>query len=269
MGIMGEDKNGAKTIKSTQTAFDIIETISRKEYPNLSEITAETENARSTIHYHLNTLQENRYVIKDEQGYRLGLRLTHLGNIALQHYELNEIVEKPVDTLGADTNAISQVVVIEDGKATTLFKSAHTEIDGYQIDVGTATDIHCTAYGQAILAHLSTDEVEEIIAAHGLPEHTENTITDESQLFERLEDVRNQGFSYTEEEHVLGISSIAAPLLTQVSNEVIGAVGITNVDDELSKPKYIKAKRFTDTYSGKVQRTAQIIDDKVADIRKQ
>lgn len=92
-------------------------TIVESDHPTTSEIAAITDHPRSTIHYHLNTMRRNRYVVKDDEGYRLGLRMGHMGDLARQHHALSGMVEKPVD----ETDVIAQVVVVESGKAVTLY----------------------------------------------------------------------------------------------------------------------------------------------------
>lgn len=250
-----------KKIKSTQTAFDIIESIAEAERPSVSDIAEEVDHSRSTVHYHLQTLQQNRYVVRDEKGFRLGLRMAHLGNLALRKHRLTGIVEKIADGLAADTDAVAHVAVKERNKLVWLYRSEDSHIEDLPTTVGNQVELHCTAYGQAILAHLPEESVASVLAECSLPAHTENTLTDRDTLEDRLSKVRQLGFAYSSGEFVDGIASIASPIISD-EDGVIGAIGVTTLDNQIENPyMHTKARRFSDELPGKIRDTARIVGD--------
>lgn len=262
---MGSTVTREKTIQSTQTAFDIIEVIAERDRPSISEIAETVDYSRSTVHYHLKTLERNRYVVRDEEGLRLGLRMARLGDLALRKHRLEGVVEKPADDLAAETDATAHVAVAEGEKLVWLYRSPNDERGDLGADVGEETHLHCTAYGQAILAHAPAETVDALAADTGLPAVTDRTITDPGALRERLETVRELGFAYSEEEFREGVSSIAAPVL-DADGDVVGAVGITDSRDRIHDPyKQTKARRFSEERPGQVGKAARIVSDHVAD----
>lgn len=263
---MGTYDTKQKTIQSTQTAFDIIETIAKHDRSSISEIAGEVEYSRSTVHYHLKTLRQNRYVVKDEPGFRLGLKLAHLGNLALERHHLSDVIEKVVDDLAAETDAIAHVAVKEGPKLVWLYRSPTTEPNDIPTGVGIETDIHACAYGQAILAFLPTDTIDAIASETGLPEATDTTLTTRAELEERLEMVHDLGFAYSAKEAWEGFSSIAAPVVDESTGDVVASIGITDVDDRIDDPyKHAKARRFSDELPGLVQQSARIAGNKITD----
>ena len=262
---MEPNPTSEKMIKSTQTAFDIVETIGEYGSPTVTEIANGVEYSRSTVHYHLKTLQQNHYVIKDDQGFRLGLRIARLGDLALQNHGLSGLVEPVVKDLAEEGGAVAHVGVPEGDKLVWLYRSSNNDAEELSTNAFTETHIHCTAYGQAILAYSPDDVVDDLIAAHGLPELTEKTLSDRDALDERLATIRDLGFAYSAEEYREGISSIAAPIIDE-DDEIVGAIGITDAHDRVDNPyKHAKARRFSDERPGLVQQAARIAGDKLTD----
>ena len=85
--------------------------------------------------------------------------------------------------------------------------------------------LHCNSLGKAMLAHMSEETVLEIIERHGLPKKTKNTITNLEDLLAELEDVREQGHAFDEEELITGLRCVAAPVRDSSEN-IFGAVSV-------------------------------------------
>jgi len=64
------------------------------------------------------------------------------------------------------------------------------------------------------------------VRRRGLPQATENTITDPDALGERLETVRRRGFALNDEERLKGLRCVAVPV-TADSGEVLGAISVS------------------------------------------
>jgi DNA-binding IclR family transcriptional regulator len=65
--------------------------------------------------------------------------------------------------------------------------------------------MHLTSAGKAILAHYPRERVEEIIDHRGLDSATPNSITEREALFKELEDIRERGFSFNNQENIEGL----------------------------------------------------------------
>ncbi len=263
---MESNATDGKTIQSIETAFAIIEHIAETDRPSVSEIAAEVGCSRSTAHYHLKTLQQNRYVIRDTEGLRLGLRVARLGDLALRESDLHGIIEKNADDLAAETDAIAHVAVKEGEKMVWVYRSSDGKITDLQTEVGRETYVHCTAYGQAILAYMPEERVNALIERFGLPAITDQTITEADDLEEQLEVIREIGFAYSVGGFHREMSSIAAPIF-DTTGTVVGTIGITNASKHINNPyKHAKARRFSDELPSHVQKAARIASDNLADL---
>lgn len=253
-----------KTIQSARTAFAIIEIIAERDSPTITDIADAVDCSRSTVHYHLRTLQRSNYVVRGEDGLCLGLRMARLGNVALRKHRLTGIIEETTDALAMETDTVAHVAVKEGNKLVWLYQSSSSDLDDLPAAVGKETPLHCTAYGQAILAYAPSDTIETVVAESGLPAVTEKTITDRETLEDRLATVRQLGFAYSPEGYQDGLSSIAGPIFDD-SDDVVGAIGITDSHHRIDNPyRHPKARRFSDELPSHIQKAARIASDKVS-----
>ena len=68
------------------------------------------------------------------------------------------------------------------------------------VPISRALPLHCSAAGKAILAFLAKHQIESIIKRYGLPQFTENTITNEKVLMAELKRIEAQGYAESYEE---------------------------------------------------------------------
>ncbi len=253
-----------KKIQSADTVFDILECIQRLDGAGVSEIAQHLDYSKSTIHYYLTTLEQRQALRKDGNCYRLGFQLVTLGAHARQQHELFGVVEHKTKDLANEMGSVAHTVVEDGGQAIFLSRAVgDRDVDTY---IGMQTDLHCTAYGKAILAHLPSESVDRILGEGDLPRRTAHTVTDREKLAEQLETVRDIRLAYADEECAEGMSSIAAPIVYGDTGEVYGAIGISDAPDRIPDPrKHRKARRFSGEVPEFVERTARIVSEQIAE----
>src|SRR5213078_840712 len=99
--------------------------------------------------------------------------------------------------------------------------------------IGVRKPAYCTAEGQAMLAFLPQQVVEQAIAA-GLAPRTPKTITSADKFQKALAAVRQRGCAIEDEESELGMVCVAAPIRDD-TGAVVAAVGIAGPVTRLSK----------------------------------
>jgi DNA-binding IclR family transcriptional regulator len=60
---------------------------------------------------------------------------------------------------------------------------------------------------------MDQEQTRKIIESKGLPRFTDNSIMDPASYYQELEQVRQQGFAVDDEEYILGVRAVAAPLM--------------------------------------------------------
>lgn len=222
-------------VKSVARAFDIVEALKELDGAGVSELADSTGIPPSTVFNYLATLREREYVVKDGQEYALANRFIHLGDYAKNRHDLVDVARREIEPLVEETGETVNIMVEENGlgiyahsrtAATGLTNFAHTRKREH---------LHSTAAGKAILAALPDERVDEILAERGLPRQTTGTITDEDELREELEEIREAGVSFNDEENTPGIRAVGAPIRT--GGEEVAAVSvagpINRFDDDL------------------------------------
>jgi DNA-binding IclR family transcriptional regulator len=222
------ERKGPKRIKTTETVFKILRCIQQTEPSTVTDLTSQLNISKSTIHTHLYTLQELGYLVQEDEGYRLGLPFLTLGGHVQQsgpYGKLYQISKPEIDELADMTGERTQIVVEENGWGYYLYQATGERAVQADTVIGSQTPLHSTAVGKALLAHMSTERVDEIIDRHGLPPDMKNTLTDREHLFNRLDRIEERGYSFDRGERVEGIYCVGAPVMAE--GTVYGAVSVS------------------------------------------
>lgn len=220
------DSNGSD-VKSIVKTFDILETVMENEGLGISEIADHCGLANSTVHRHLNTLERRGYIVKEGGKYEIAIRFLKLGEYAKARRKVYQLVEPAIEEVAEQTSELVQFVSYENKHALYVESVAGDHAVRADPEIGECVPLHATAAGKAILAYLPDDEVKELIALRGLPQLTENTITDEEELFEELELVREREYSTNDEEQIEGLRAVGVPIRkTANGGRAIGALSI-------------------------------------------
>jgi DNA-binding IclR family transcriptional regulator len=86
-----------------------------------------------------------------------------------------------------------------------------------------------------------------------LEQHTERTITHRDALFEELETIRDQGYAFDRDEHLVGLRCVSAPTVND-EDRAIGAVIVSGPKDRL------RDERFEEQFPKHVQAAANVIE---------
>jgi DNA-binding IclR family transcriptional regulator len=220
------NQQNPNTVKTAQTTCDLLEELKQQRGATVTELTDTFDLSKSSIHNYLTTLEQDGYVVKEDNIYRVGLRFLDLGGHARHGERIYSIAKDEVAELANETGELANLLVEEHGKGVYLHR-AHGE-DAVKTDsyIGQRVYLHNTALGNAILAHFPQSRVDEIIDRHGLPATTENTITERNNLYTRLEHIREEGVAFDDEARVKGLRCVAVPIVNN-NDTVEGAISVS------------------------------------------
>lgn len=223
---MAQASESRTSIQSLTRAFRIVDALREHGGLTLTELADELGMPTSTAYVYLQTLREEGFVICEDREYRNGLRFLEYGSHARQQYEIYEASKQVLRELAIQTGERAGLGVEENGKRVLLCVEDGTAAVSDNAPIGEYTQMHWTALGKCLLAHLPSDRRDEIIANHGLPRATEKTITDPDALRRELAEIREQGYTIEDEEHRDGIRSVCVPILTP-NDTILGSIGVT------------------------------------------
>jgi len=215
-----------RTLKTVERTIQIIEALEQLDGAGVSELADHLELSKGGVYNHLATLNQEGYVLKEGQEYRLSHRFFNLGHFVKHRNGIYNIAKPQLNRLAEMTGGHAILIIEEFGKAIYLYRAVGQQ--GISEEFGArrleSTDhLHVSSVGKALLAHLPPQRVEEIVEKEGLPPKTDETITDVDVLLEELVKIRDRGYSICDEEAVKGIRAVGAPILNE-DGSVAGAI---------------------------------------------
>jgi DNA-binding IclR family transcriptional regulator len=220
-----EPTDPSRRVRSVEKAFKIISYIQQRGQTDVSTISAELDLPKSTVHNYVTTLESMGYAVSENGSHRLGLRfLTHgmaARTVSSKHFNPESILESVADKISYPVWWLTG----EAGRAIFVYESCNKQ-DSEPVygQIGRRTDLHAHAPGKAILSQLSDEKIRRVAERHGLPKHTDQTVTDIESLLADIRQIRDRGFAVNENETRLDIGSVGAGFRDQANQ--IHALGV-------------------------------------------
>jgi len=245
-----------RTIQSVDRACLILEEIRQVNSITLTDLQENIDLSLGTLQTYMNTLCENGLVIKDGRTYRLAHQFLTYGEHVRNNLPLYRAGRRVADKITHETGKNAHVITHHDGREVTVYQSFGEGSVGSKIYTWHQTksiwQLHWSASGKAILASLPQEQVVGVVSNHGLKKRTKNTITDEQELYEELEQIRDQGYALNDEEEISGLRAVAAPI-KDVDDNLVGSISLSGPVSQMPD------KKFYDVYPDYVIKKANII----------
>lgn len=225
-GAMTQDRANGGRIKTTRRVFQIVELLMEEEGLRLTDVANRLEMSKSNAHRHLSTLQEEGYIVQEDELYHPSMRFLNIGEYVRNRKQIHEMVRPKVEQLAAETNERSEFIIEEHGRGIFIHKETGANAVHTNTRIGKAIPLHASAAGKAILAFSPPEKVDEIVDTRGLPQLTDHTITDAEELQEELATVRETSIAYNDQELIVGLRAVGTPILGP-DEEVLGGLSIT------------------------------------------
>lgn len=236
---MTEHTADGSTLKSVDTAMEVIEALSELESAGVTEIADEIGRSKSTVHHYVKTLEQRDYLENDDGTYRLSLQFLALGGQVRERQALYRHGKSDVNRLAKQTGEVARLVVEHGGMGLTLYQAAGEAASNPITHVGTVEALHCTAAGKAFLAELPRDERERYLSDASLESNTPQTVTDVDALREEIGDVSESGVAFDDQECYDSIRCVATPVKT-AEDELLGAISVTGPVSRLDDDRFRK-----------------------------
>jgi DNA-binding IclR family transcriptional regulator len=240
-------------VKAAKISLEIVEILRERNGAGVSEIARAVDKPTSTVHDHLQTLEQEEYLVKEGTQYHVSTRFLQLGNQARSRKKVYEIARPEVDELAEKTGEHANLMIEEHGLGVFLYKARGPDAVQLDTHAGMRVPLQTTALGKTIMAFRPRSEVESYLDRHGMPEITERSITDREELFETLDQVRERGYAYDDEERVKGMRCLAAPITDQ-DDRAIAAVSVSGPKSRM------QGDRFSEEIPEQILRSANVIE---------
>jgi IclR family acetate operon transcriptional repressor len=239
-------------IKTVQTTFELLELLVREGNASLPEIAEQLEMPKSTVHDYLISLQKLGYIAKNNTSYRISTRFLDMGESARRKMHIFPPAKKEVDKLAKQTGEHATLAIEENGLTVLLYISKGKNALDLGVSEGFRMAMTTNAPGKAILAYLLGNQVDAILGEHGLPEVTNDTLTNRENLYDQLQQIRKQKYATDVGERVNGVHAIASPII--VGDSVRGALTISGPASRM------EGERFETELPNLLLRSANIVE---------
>lgn len=214
-----DDEGFAASPKEDRTAVDkalsLLSAFGSEAHTGLgvSELARRTKLSKSTAFRLLGMLERNKAVERAGTNYRLGPLLNSLGAQVSSdtHDTLRDLLTPFLAELYEATHQTVHLAVLDGTDVVYLNKLFGHRLLRSPSRIGGRVPAYCTGVGKVLMAY-NFDSTEATLAKD-LPAWTPKTITDPDVLRRTLSKIREEGIGFDDEESVMGLSCIAAPIL--------------------------------------------------------
>lgn len=216
-------------MKSLRKSISLLETFLDKgsREMTLTELAEHTDMNISSAHGIVKVFVEKGYLIQNgKRGkYSLGLKLLEFSNAIRKGLRLRDVALPFMKHLCGLINESVSIAVLD--------KYTGTEIEVVEADqqLGVASfsgpnmPLYCTGLGRVLLADMSEVELEDYVEHVELIAYTPHTITDFEKIKQKLKVVKEKGYALDDQETVLGVRNLAAPIRYN-DGKCVAALGI-------------------------------------------
>lgn len=215
-----------QTIKKATRILDLF-SLEQPEW-GVSEAARALRLPKSTTSELMSSLADHRLLSRTAKGrYRLGWHLFELSQTLLDTTEFRIEARRVMEELVRSWRETVHLAVLDGVQAVYVEKLQPRPAVKIRITrAGARLPAHASGVGKVLLAHSEWEHIAGLFEDQGMPALTGNTITTLDALAEELEQVRERGYAYDNEETLVGLCCVAAPIYSS-RGIVVAAVSLS------------------------------------------
>jgi len=206
-------------IGSIEKGIRVLELLAEKEELTVTEVARHLGFNRAGSHRYLATLRDLGYVDKNNASqYHLTFKILDLGMRVAKRFEIRRIARPFMENLVSMFNETVNLGYWDGKVIINIDKLDSSNVLRANSTIGTLMPAHCTSLGKSILAFLPDAELNTYLKCATLDSYMPNTIATKEALLEELEQTRQRGFAIDNEEWIMGIRCVAAPIYDAIGH---------------------------------------------------
>ncbi|GAA1620072.1 IclR family transcriptional regulator [Kribbella sancticallisti] len=216
-----EANNGSKSggadggIQSVARALSILELFDeRRSSLNTNQVAELTGLNRGTAYRFCQTLRRLGYLEEIRQStFRPGLKVLSLAQAVLGGIGLVDMAMPTLQALRHDTGETVNFAMPDGAEVVYVVRLLNDDLLALRLVVGSRLPMVNSSLGRAMLAFMPEERVVEIMERSDFQKMTPNTITDRKKLADELQKTRDRGYAFNDQEIVVGVRGVAAPVI--------------------------------------------------------
>ncbi len=223
---------------SVKKAFQILQMIA--DSPSglgVSELSKRLNMGKSTVHGITLGLEALGVLVRDpiQKKFNLGYTLLELSRRAYARIELRDIARGPMERLMERVGETIFLGMMSGDHVTILdVVDSHNEMK-ITSPPGTRLPLLAGATGKVFLAQFEEKKAKEIIQKIGVARFTPKSIFDPKKFLREVEETKKRGYAIDDEEYMLGVRAIAAPV--QTASPPLAAIWVVGFTSSLDDQK--------------------------------
>jgi DNA-binding IclR family transcriptional regulator len=229
-----ENKN--KNVQAVDRALSILEALAKEGAPmSLTLISSELKLNISTVHRLLATLIAAKFVVqeKDSGKYKLGLKVFEIGYSVVKNLNIPQIAKPYLKELVEKFNETINLAVLDGKEVIYIDQVESKNVVKMLARPGTRAPAYCTGSGKILLSKFKPHEIDREFANYKFVKYTENSAGNVEELQEKINRVRQQGYSIDREEMENAVRCAAVPIFNHEEN-LIAALSLSGPRNRLS-----------------------------------
>jgi DNA-binding IclR family transcriptional regulator len=217
------------TIRVIAKAGAILDALAERDF-TAQELADRFDEPLSTIYRLLSNLQGLGYVAPSPNRghFRLGTRLLALGAAVAQRFDGREAALPAMKRLQAETGETIFFAVLDGAEALYVERLDGRLVGLMAVGAGSRLKLNQGACGKALLAFAPAEFREEFLAKADLKALTAQGQADRKAVLKDIEGTRDRGYSISDEDVVIGMASIGAPIYNH-RGEATAAMSVSGV----------------------------------------
>jgi DNA-binding IclR family transcriptional regulator len=130
----------------------------------------------------------------------------------LDKIDLKTVTHPHLVRMAHETRESYYVAILDENEVIIIDRADTPEIWRMVARLGQRSPVHATASGQILMAEVTDDVLNAVVARTGLKRFTARTITSVTKLKERLKEVRRAGFVVADAEYKPDLCVMAVPI---------------------------------------------------------
>ncbi|WP_342238377.1 IclR family transcriptional regulator [Inquilinus sp. OTU3971] len=232
--VEGAPRSGS--VQSVERALSLLEALGEdEEGTRLTDLALRTGLSPSTVHRLLTTLEQRRFVQFDPSDgmWHMGRQAFAVGAAFVRQRNFVAPALPFLRRLRDQTRETANLGVADDGEMVCLTQVESREIMRAITRVGGRAPMASSGMGKAILSTYSEADVAAVVARHGLPRLTPQSLTGGAGLAAELARVRAHGYAVDDEEFVTGLRCVAA-VVHDAQGEALCAISVSGLATRLT-----------------------------------
>ncbi|WP_397421716.1 IclR family transcriptional regulator [Phenylobacterium sp.] len=222
-------RSAASGTQLLDKALDLIDLVAASDQRLTANAIAQmTGHPKPTVYRILAALVRRGMLALDrrDQAYEVGLHFTELSATIGKSHRLVTLAEDELIRLSERTGETISLAVPEPDAARIVGRYSMGIESVSETVTGAKRPFHATSIGKAMLAWMPQPAIDRYVRRGVLQALTPRTLVDKAALLEDLQLIRARGYAFDDEEIIVGVRCVAAPLL-RADGEVVGAVSLS------------------------------------------